>query len=98
MPVLRFPHIPTWFSSGGRLTVAEWGSRPVYVQVAPTIPQLRLGGQSLPLTVASLSTLLAVTPRDSSLYCHKQTQTERESGASSPRLKAGSPRRTFDEQ
>jgi len=52
MPVsLRFPHIPTRFASGGRLTVAEWGSRPVNAPEAPTIsPALR----PMPLAVAGV--------------------------------------------
>ena len=37
MPVLRFPHIPTRFASGGWLTVAEWGSQPVNAPETPTI-------------------------------------------------------------
>ena len=38
MPVVSGSHAsPTRFASGGRLTVAEWGSRPVNAPGAPTI-------------------------------------------------------------
>jgi hypothetical protein len=54
--------------------------RPVYVQATPTIsPALR----PMPLDVTILSTLLAVTPRDSSIVPQKGD------GASSPCLQAG---------
>jgi hypothetical protein len=65
MPVLRCPHISPQFASGGWLTVAEWGSRPVNVPEAPTIPLApgQKPGACLSLSPA-LGTPLAVAPRD----------------------------------
>jgi hypothetical protein len=60
MPVLRFPHIPPRFASGGWLTLPSGAVQPVNAQVAPTMPLAPVWGRSLPLTVASLSASLAI--------------------------------------
>ena len=86
MPVLRFPHLPTGFASGGRVTTRGGLSDPATSQRPPLCPQPC--GLCLWLAPA-LGTKLAVTPRDNALFCHKQTNTERGSGASSPWLKPG---------
>jgi hypothetical protein len=86
MPVLGFPRIPTRIASGGRLIVAEWGSQPVNARETPTIsPALR----PLSLAVTSVGRAARSTPRDSLPFCHKQTETERRSGASPLWLEPG---------
>jgi hypothetical protein len=81
MPVLRFPHIPTGFTSGGRLTTRVGLSDPSTYQRHPLSP--RPCGLCLSLSRA-LGTQLAVIPRDSSLFYHRHAETERRSGAFSP--------------
>ena len=68
MPVLRFPHIPTRFASGGRLTVPSGADQPVNAPETPTIsPALR----PLPLAVASVGCVAREYSRDSALFSHK---------------------------
>jgi hypothetical protein len=61
MPVLRFPHIPTGFASGGRLTTRVGLSDPSTHQRHPLCP--RPYGLCLSL-LRALGAQLAVTPRD----------------------------------
>ena len=68
MPVLRFPHIPTRFASGGWLTVPSGADQPVNAPEAPTIsPALR----PMPLAVASVGYAARDYSRDSSLFYHR---------------------------
>jgi hypothetical protein len=82
------PCIPTRFASGGWLTVPSGADQPVYVQAAPTIPRPQFWDWGLPLDVAILSTLLAVTRV---IVNHSRTseQKRKGDGHSSPCLKAG---------
>ena len=94
MPVLGFPHIPTRFASGGRLTTRVGLSDPSTYQRHPLSP--RPCGLCLSLSRV-LGTKLAVIPRDSSLFYPRQAATERRSGAETPVFRRGSPRRIFYE-
>jgi hypothetical protein len=74
VPVLRFPHIPTRFASGGWLTVPSGAAQPVNAPETPTIsPALR----PLPLALTSVGRAARSYLRDSALFCPKQTETER---------------------
>jgi hypothetical protein len=99
MPVLRFPHIPTRFASGGRLTGAAWGSRPVNAPGAPTMsPALR----PLPLLSPALRRVARGFPRDvfrSTTSRQKRQWDRTKGGAALPPhgSSQGYPRRDFDE-
>jgi hypothetical protein len=75
MPVLRFPHIPTRFASGGRLTICVGQSDPSTRQRHPRYPWPPAEAGSLSLAVASVGRAARGYPRDSSPFCHKQAKT-----------------------
>src|SRR5262252_5747330 len=50
---------------------------------APETPTISLALRPLPLAVTSVGRAARDYSRDSSLFCHKQTETERRSGATS---------------
>jgi hypothetical protein len=70
------------------VTVPSGADQPVYVQAAPPRPRPQFGDGGLPLAVALLSTLLAVT-RVRGNPSRPSEQKRKGGGQSSPCLKAG---------
>jgi hypothetical protein len=76
MPVLRFPHIPPRFASEGWLTTSVGQSDPSTYQRHPRYPDSRTESGACPSLSPALGTNLALTPRESSLFCYKQAKSE----------------------
>ena len=74
MPVLRFPHMPTGFASGGWLTTPSGAAQPVN---APETPTISPASRPLPLALTSVGRAARSFLRDSALFCHKRPETER---------------------